>query len=352
MWRHATAFPPAFMAVLLAMGTALAEPSGDPAEADMFVTAEQAAIEALTLEPWMASEQELLEALRPIETNVLVQAGGYGTAEAAVEIADRDLADTVVARTDAELELAYFAGLLETLAINTFLLSDKDLDPSPDAQLVVTRRDAPLDVVTTDLIGEVRQSRRNLDVARDAEEAAEATVASVESALQEREQAVERANELVMAYEQMVLDRQTEIDARSEEAITLNEMPELALVEGFRVNVTLADDLATLLVAAKEDGILLGGWGHRAVALQIELRLSHCGDSGYAIFDMRAGECSPPTARPGRSEHELGLAIDFTENGAILNRSSPGFAWLQTHAAEYGLINLPSEAWHWSTTGH
>jgi hypothetical protein len=28
------------------------------------------------------------------------------------------------------------------------------------------------------------------------------------------------------------------------------------------------------------------------------------------------------------------------------------FNWLQTNAASYGLYNLPSEPWHWSTNGN
>jgi D-alanyl-D-alanine carboxypeptidase len=49
--------------------------------------------------------------------------------------------------------------------------------------------------------------------------------------------------------------------------------------------------------------------------------------------------------------HERGLAIDFTEGGRTLTRSSAGYNWLRAHAASYGFYNLPSEAWHWSTTG-
>jgi LAS superfamily LD-carboxypeptidase LdcB len=69
---------------------------------------------------------------------------------------------------------------------------------------------------------------------------------------------------------------------------------------------------------------------------------------------MPASQCSPPTAIPGTSEHERGLAIDFRCNGQSIGqraRSNPCFVWLSRHAAEYGFYNLPSEAWHWSTTG-
>jgi LAS superfamily LD-carboxypeptidase LdcB len=67
---------------------------------------------------------------------------------------------------------------------------------------------------------------------------------------------------------------------------------------------------------------------------------------------MPASQCRPPTARPGTSQHEKGLAIDFTYNGRLIrSRSSAGYQWLAANAAAYGFKNLPSEPWHWSTTG-
>ncbi len=72
----------------------------------------------------------------------------------------------------------------------------------------------------------------------------------------------------------------------------------------------------------------------------------------WVIYEAPASSCSPPTAKPGQSEHQLGLAIDFSDSsGSILTWGSPEFAWLEQNAHLYGLINLPSEAWHWSTTG-
>ena len=72
----------------------------------------------------------------------------------------------------------------------------------------------------------------------------------------------------------------------------------------------------------------------------------------YVIYEMPAGACSPPTATPGNSEHQAGLAIDFTQDGQILDSDAELFHWLEEHAEDYGLFNLPSEAWHWSTTGN
>ena len=51
--------------------------------------------------------------------------------------------------------------------------------------------------------------------------------------------------------------------------------------------------------------------------------------------------------------HERGLAIDFTYNGSTIgSHSSPGYKWLASHASQYGLYNLASEPWHWSTNGN
>jgi LAS superfamily LD-carboxypeptidase LdcB len=48
--------------------------------------------------------------------------------------------------------------------------------------------------------------------------------------------------------------------------------------------------------------------------------------------------------------HERGLAVDFRSKGSILNTSD--FNWLKANAGAYGLKNLPSEKWPWSTNGH
>ncbi len=113
-----------------------------------------------------------------------------------------------------------------------------------------------------------------------------------------------------------------------------------------------AENLAALLGAAEADGFTLGGEGYRPISAQVELRRAHCGDSDEAIYQMDASRCSPPTAKPGSSNHERGLAVDFTVNGTILSKRSPAFGWLREHAAEFGFYNLPAEPWHWSVDGN
>jgi LAS superfamily LD-carboxypeptidase LdcB len=105
-------------------------------------------------------------------------------------------------------------------------------------------------------------------------------------------------------------------------------------------------------VAAEAAGLDLTGSGYRSHERQIELRRAHCGTSDYAVYEMPSSQCSPPTARPGASMHEQGLAIDFSCDGKLIeSRSHPCFTWLAANAPAYGLANLPSEPWHWSTNG-
>ncbi|HEY8543546.1 MAG TPA: M15 family metallopeptidase [Acidimicrobiales bacterium] len=108
-----------------------------------------------------------------------------------------------------------------------------------------------------------------------------------------------------------------------------------------------------LLNDASAAGVNMCGGGWRSSDAQIELRKKNCGTTDYLIYEAPASECNPPTARPGTSMHERGLAIDFTCNGGgvIPSHSSPCFVWMDANAATYGLYNLPSEPWHWSTTG-
>jgi len=124
-------------------------------------------------------------------------------------------------------------------------------------------------------------------------------------------------------------------------------------VGGFIVARSIADQLGRLLAAAQAAGLTLGGSALRDVNVQITLRRQHCGPTDYDIWLRPASQCSPPTAIPGRSMHEKGLAIDFTCAGVLINsRTSPCFVWLAANAAGYGLYNLPSEPWHWSTNGN
>ena len=128
--------------------------------------------------------------------------------------------------------------------------------------------------------------------------------------------------------------------------------PALTTVNGITVASSVADRVRGLLNAASADGINLTGYGYRDFNAQIALRRQNCGTTQYAIWEMPPDACSPPTARPGYSYHERGIAIDFMANGRFINsRSNPGFIWLAANAGRFGFYNLPSEPWHWDTRG-
>ena len=128
--------------------------------------------------------------------------------------------------------------------------------------------------------------------------------------------------------------------------------PPLETVQGFTVHAGIADDVDAMLTAARADGITFGGSAYRSTDRQIQLRIANCGPTEYDIWYRPASTCSSPTAVPGRSLHEQGRALDLTFEGRLItSRSNQGFQWLAANAASYGLFNLPSEPWHWSTTG-
>jgi LAS superfamily LD-carboxypeptidase LdcB len=127
----------------------------------------------------------------------------------------------------------------------------------------------------------------------------------------------------------------------------------LTTVHGITVATSIADNLDRMLNAADADGYHFGGNGYRSPEGQVAARRAHCGSSHYDVYDKPSGQCHPPTAKPGQSMHEQGLAIDFTYNGSVINsHSNAGYQWLRGHASRYGFYNLPSEAWHWSVNGN
>ncbi|MEV4346796.1 M15 family metallopeptidase [Actinoplanes sp. NPDC049596] len=120
------------------------------------------------------------------------------------------------------------------------------------------------------------------------------------------------------------------------------------VVYGTTVHHSVSFAYRRMVDDAKKAGIAISGGGFRTKQRQIELRkINGCPD----VYTAPSSSCRVPTAVPGRSLHELGLAVDITSGGKSLTSKSPAFKWLQQHADEYGFVNLPSEPWHWSITG-
>jgi murein DD-endopeptidase MepM/ murein hydrolase activator NlpD len=117
------------------------------------------------------------------------------------------------------------------------------------------------------------------------------------------------------------------------------------------VNVSIGTQVKALLDAAAADGLKLSGSGFRTLDQQIALRKKNgCPD----VWTSPSSSCRVPTATPGKSMHEQGTAIDFTNCGSFSTRC---FEWLDVHAKTYGLKNLgcvtatKCEPWHWSPNG-
>jgi LAS superfamily LD-carboxypeptidase LdcB len=126
----------------------------------------------------------------------------------------------------------------------------------------------------------------------------------------------------------------------------------LTTVRGIVVNSSIAAALDKMLGAAEAAGFAFTGQGYRDPAQQLAVRRTNCGSSDYAVYQMPPSDCHPPTALPGTSMHEQGLAIDFIWDGSLISsHSSPAWRWLDANAAQYGFYNLPSESWHWSVNG-
>lgn len=126
----------------------------------------------------------------------------------------------------------------------------------------------------------------------------------------------------------------------------------ICLVSGIDVNAKIAGSVLALIKDAESKGVKLSGGGFRTMAEQTKLYNRNCGGSGG---------CRVATAKPGFSNHQMGLAIDFVyaDQGRSICyprpsaqcSGNPGFTWLVQNASRYGLKNLPKEAWHWSVDG-
>lgn len=57
-------------------------------------------------------------------------------------------------------------------------------------------------------------------------------------------------------------------------------------------------------------------------------------------------------AEPGYSEHNIGLAVDFSAKGYSFFSDSPEHKWLLENAHKYGFIkSFKSESWHYRYLG-
>ena len=129
-------------------------------------------------------------------------------------------------------------------------------------------------------------------------------------------------------------------------------------VLGITICDTIKTDLENMIKAAEASGITLRlSSGLRDPQKQIQLRTQNCGSSEYDIYKKPSGQCSPPTAIPGTSNHEGGNAVDFSrmcysKSPSRASCTDVGYKWLMNNASKYNFKNNTPEPWHWSTTGY
>jgi hypothetical protein len=375
------------LAAVVAQSAPAAGRATDPRRAREQVRQRRAQV-AAEVDALRARDAEVRAALDALNANVAGAEAAVGTARVAEEQAARRALEARAAEARTAARIAELRARLVEMAVQAYvghgrlraelgsLLRSGDLNEA-------VRRSTLADSVfgsTSELVARLRAAREDLALARDraaeAARLARARRVEVERGLAE----LRRARDLQAAFAAEVERR---IEARVAEAAALarldqelsarivRQQEELARrarvgrarasgggvvvgsvplrnVRGIWVHASIADNLAALLAAAEADGIVLGGAGYRDPADQQRLREANCPDPQRSP----ASACRPPTARPGQSMHERGLAVDFTYQGRVISsRSSPAFRWLARNAARFGFFNLPSEPWHWSTNG-
>jgi LAS superfamily LD-carboxypeptidase LdcB len=347
-----------------------------------------------------AQDAEVRATLAEIERNVARQRSELQAAERARAQGEAELAQATQAVADAQQRIDDLNVQADRLVVDSFVNppSDYALEPlragsMTDAAVIQAvlkmqgKRDADLlerlDQAHESLAAEQAKKEDAAGEAKEAQEAAARELDDVEAALgQQRAFAADlekRLNDRLAEAESLrtldaaLSDRLAQEQAALAAQLAATAQPPAQDVAPSQItpapgglatvscpgggSITVAGSISgnvqALLNDAAADGVMLCGGGYRDPQEQIELRRAHCGTSNYAIYEMPASQCSPPTAIPGTSMHEQGLAIDFTCNGGgTVSSGDECWDWLQANAVGYGLYNLPSEPWHWSTNGN
>ena len=384
----------ALAAIALVLPPAPAE--GDARSERQEVRRRQAEV-AGQLDVLRAEDAEVTQALDALDANVAGQEGLLADAQRQVAAAEQALAEARAAEAETQARISVLQEDLQALAIDSFMgggpTSGVEAVFGATDPVTATRNDTILGMIAgdaNDLADQLHAAEEDLIAAR--QQAEVATTQAQERQQEEarqlaevqaaRDQAAAFAAELDGRIESRLAESAAlaQTDARLASQIAQQEaelaaraararasapsssrstvsrgssgggasVGSLSTVRGITVASSIADNLASLLDAAAADGHSFGGGGYRDPSDQQRLRDQNC-PSG----DASPSSCHPPTARPGHSMHEQGLAVDFTyEGGLIQSRSNPGYRWLAANAASYGFYNLPSEPWHWSVNGN
>ena len=345
-----------------------------------------------------ATDAEVSAALDALQANVKGQEALLAEANRAAEEAEAAFADATAAVQAKQAEIEVLREDIRDFAVQAFVHPPADdamaaldtADPSEAAQ-----KRALLDLQNTnelDLLDQLTALEEDLEVQRTLAEEASARaqekraaaagrLAELQTARDQQaayaaevEARLDRALSEVASLERVDAELSAKIQAQQAELarkaaaaaaarprsssgggssrVTFNgSLSTVSCHTGGSITVasSIAGNVKSMLDAAAGNGVMLCGGGYRSSEGQIETRKANCGTSDYAIYEMPASQCSPPTARPGTSMHEQGLAIDFNN---CSSRSTACYQWLSRNASSFGFRNLESEPWHWSTNGN
>jgi LAS superfamily LD-carboxypeptidase LdcB len=142
-----------------------------------------------------------------------------------------------------------------------------------------------------------------------------------------------------------------------------NKMPvKCCQIDGKPVNVNIADAVLDLKAAAKKDGINLRinsgfrpDYGPR-LNTKSEAGVSVSADSQEYLYSLFLKKGTPDTAKPGRSKHGNGIAVDFntgSRTGAINQPLDPKtYSWMVKNSWRFGFVRtVKSEEWHFEYWG-
>ena len=396
----------AIASALLALLVASAAPAvsqSDP-NAQRRKVQQQRAQKAAEVNALKASDAELDRALDALNANLRSQEAAAASARQAAETASRDAAEAKAEEQRIAAERARVQGAMRDVAVDAYIRGpqEQEAQVAGDTLSDTVLREHLLQLAvgrSTDLADQLGALGEDLAVKRKAAEDAVALatarkrqmdaqlgqLASAKSAKQRLADGVESRLERALAEADSLaaVDKQLAARIASRQAALAQKAgparasrggvaagggaasggggggsrpgpkPNLRTVRGITVHESIADNLEALLNASDGAGLGLGGSGYRSSEGQVAARRANCGSSDYDVYEKPASQCSPPTARPGQSMHEQGLAVDFTNNGALIrSRSDAAFTWLKSNAARFGFYNLPAEPWHWSTNGN
>ena len=351
-----------------------ANTSQDPSAEREAVRAKKAQV-AVQVDALKATDAEVSAALDALQANVKGQEQLLAEANRAAEAAEAAHADAVAAVEAKQAEIAALREDIRDFAVQAFVHPPADdamaaldtADPSEAAQ-----KRALLDLQNTnelDLLDRLTALEEDLDVQRQLAEEASARAEEKRAAAAGRLAELESARDQQAAY---AAEGEARLDRALSEVASLERVDAELSAKIQKQQEELARKAAEAAAArarsapSRSSGgggggsrrvtfnrspstVMLCGGGYRSSQGQIETRKANCGTSDYAIYEMPASQCSPPTARPGTSMHEQGLAIAFN---TCPSRSTACYQWLSRNASSFGFHNLPSEPWHWSTNGN